>query len=870
MKILLILKLILSEAPLKLMIGTGPREDSSESKDVSSQKGLAIEVVDIVEAKDGVERKVLDGMVVPEHYDLRMDVRDNDFGGKVGIKICILEETDRITLNASELQVRSGQVSVGGKTYRGEISYKDETVTFLFGSAIKSTDDAYLEIEFDGKYNEGMIGVYKSNYNGKPIYSTHFEPTDARKAFPCFDQPDMKATFSISISAEPEAVVLSNSSLEVVRGEVRHFRKTEKMSTYLVAFVVGHLDYIEAKTRRGVPIRVYADADEVSWGEFSVEVARNCVDHFEEYFGIEYPFPKIDMVAIPAFAMGAMENWGLITYRKTSLLYNKESTPVGAKKLIAETVCHELAHMWFGNLVTMEWWDDLWLNEGFATWAASMGVYNLPRELIDWDVWTSFINSDVEVGMSYDSLHSTHPIAVPVGDPNDINQIFDSISYSKGASLIRMIEGYVGHDQFRDGIRSYLKEFKYSNANTSDLWRHISRDGEIAALVERWINGEGFPLISVEEKGDKLVLTQSRFFLGTKQEGGIWTVPIRINFIGNGVDTFEMSERSVEIERKSDVYKLNEGSSGFYRVLYPEENLNNLFKAELSESNRLNLLNDVFALAFGSYQSIKERLRLVKNYRSEENYEILFSMVNNLSKIISIFYDDKNVLSYVRGLIGDLVSERARRVNLRDAGATINEIALNSLLVSTAVRCNDEVMVKELERQWEDYKKDESVISSEFRRPLHIVVVDNNFDEILKLYKEGRTPEAKITAIYALTQTKKLDNLKFILDNITMFDPQDSHYVMNGLIMNHRFRNQVVEFVMGNFQSLYSYVNNISLFNHVIEISLSSVSTPDMVRKVRSFLSTTKYSGSDRTIRKIDEKIGINERFRSLNGDLHL
>lgn len=872
MKAMLFLKLILSLVPLKAM--SEKVRNQSEVPSVSNKmddQRFTIDVVDVLETKSTPQRKVLDGSVIPKHYDLIMDVRENGFGGKVGIEISIKKETTSITLNSNGLEVKNVKLRIDGSEHIPRISLIEETLVLVFESSVDSTDEGYLEIEFDGKYNEDLTGFYKSDYSGKPIYSTHFEPTDARKVFPCFDQPDMKATFSISISADADAVVLSNSSLRETKGKTRYFNKTEKMSTYLVAFVIGNLEYIEAKTNRGIPIRVYAHKDEVSWGQFALDVAKNCVDHFETYFGVEYSFPKIDMVAIPAFAMGAMENWGLITYRKTALLYNKAKSPVGTKKIVAEVVCHELAHMWFGNLVTMEWWDDLWLNEGFATWAASMGVYNLPKDLIDWDVWTSFVNSDVEAGMSHDALHSTHPIAVPVTDPNGINQIFDSISYSKGASLIRMIESHIGHEQFRDGVRSYLKEFQYSNANTSDLWRHISGSTELAHLVDNWINKEGFPLIRVEEKGEnKLVISQERFFLGDKEEGQTWVVPIKINFFGEGVDTFELSERSMEIERRSTMYKLNEGSSGFYRVIYPEESLNNLLNADLSEINRLNLVNDVFALAFGSYQSIKERLGLVVNYKHERNYEVFYSVVYSLLNIASIFYDDKDVLPYIRGIIKELVSERARKVDLGNSGSTINDIALNSLLVAVAIKCSDEIVVKELESVWSEYRKDENTVSPDFRAALHIVVVDNNFDDILRLYKEGKTPEAKRIAISALTQTKKTDNINFILNNITMFDAQDGHSLFNGLIMNYKFRNRVIEFVLENFDLLCEHYKNISIINYVIEISLGSASSPDMVKRVEEFLSTPKCSGSDKIIEKVREKIRINARFRSENKDLHL
>ncbi|ELA45804.1 hypothetical protein VCUG_02709, partial [Vavraia culicis subsp. floridensis] len=303
-----------------------------------------------------------------------------------------------------------------------------------------------LSITFNGRVTTKMEGFYSSEYGtDQKMYSTHFEPTDARKAFPCFDHPAMKATFDIEITADKDLTILSNMSAkdEVIKGTRKTvtFNRMKRTSTYLIAFVVGDLQKI-TKGR----VSVYSTYD-VDQGMYALHVADQVLQFFEEYFGIEYPLDKLDMVAVPEFSMGAMENWGLITYRETSLLFNKDKSSMTQRRLIAETVAHEIAHQWFGNLVTPKWWDDLWLNEGFATWAAALGCnairekqkndpnivnpINTKELLIDWEPWVSFINDDLDRGMESDMLDSSHPIKVPVYHPSEINQIFDAISYSK-------------------------------------------------------------------------------------------------------------------------------------------------------------------------------------------------------------------------------------------------------------------------------------------------------------------------------------------------------------------------------------------------------------------------------------------------------
>ncbi|KAG0419280.1 putative M1 family aminopeptidase 2, partial [Dictyocoela roeselum] len=417
--------------------------------------------------------RTLSANVLPVHYEINISHKDDDFAGRVDIDLKIEKATDTISINSKGLKIIKCEVF--GK--RCQVSEeKDEELTIKVGEKIMGPGQ--MKLEFVGRVSYNMEGFYASQYSigkiKKKLYSTHFEPTHARMLMPCFDQPDMKATFRLTLETD-DVEVISNthgkSHLLANGRKVTVFERTPKMSTYLLAFVIGELEHHE-EYLNNIQIRVYTIEGEKSKGEYAIRVAAQCLDFFQRYFAFPYPLKKLDLVGIPEFSMGAMENWGLVTFRETALLYDPYNSNVHQKKRIAEVVCHELAHQWFGNLVTMKWWDDLWLNEGFATYAASLAMENIP--IVNWDVWTDFIATETDRGMGEDALKSSHPIKVDVYDPNDIDQIFDGISYSKSASLIRMIENFLGKEKFKASLASYIKKFQYSNATTADLWEMLS------------------------------------------------------------------------------------------------------------------------------------------------------------------------------------------------------------------------------------------------------------------------------------------------------------------------------------------------------------------------------------------------------------
>lgn len=369
-----------------------------------------------------------------------------------------------------------------------EVSYDEKTQVskFDFSDVIPKGSKAQLEIKFTGHLNDKMAGFYRSTYKKEDgtegiLATSQMEPTDARRAFPCFDEPALKATYTVTLIADKNLTCLSNMDVaaetdvqSTISGSTRKavkFNKSPLMSTYLVAFIVGELNYVETNAFR-VPVRVYAPpGQDIEHGRFSLDLAAKTLAFYEKVFGIEFPLPKMDQVAIPDFAQGAMENWGLVTYRVVDLLLDEKASGAATKERVAEVVQHELAHQWFGNLVTMDWWEGLWLNEGFATWAS---WYSCNAFYPEWNVWQTFVTDTLQGALSLDSLRSSHPIEVPVKRADEINQIFDAISYSKGSCVLRMISTYLGEDTFLEGVRRYLKKHAYGNTQTGDLWASLA------------------------------------------------------------------------------------------------------------------------------------------------------------------------------------------------------------------------------------------------------------------------------------------------------------------------------------------------------------------------------------------------------------
>eukprot|EP01135_Chromosphaera_perkinsii_P005100 Nk52_evm11s316 gene=Nk52_evmTU11s316 len=592
--------------------------------------------------------------VKPISYDLFLDPDLQSFthSGWVRIQLEVLESVNTITLHAKDLEVETSKASLvsldGGKKIKIKNMKQQKEGDFLIVTLSSQVwaDKYELYLEFSGSINDGLAGFYRSSYkdakgNAKYLATTQFESKDARMAFPCFDEPSMKATFKISIVKDKDEKIVALSNMNIVdtvpiEGRdskvLVNFEKTVKMSTYLVAFIVCEFEYVEQKSPKGgVEVRVWARPEVKVQGEYAAKVAASILDHYSEFFGLHYPLPKADLVAIPDFSSGAMENWGLITYRESALLYDPVKSGAESKQRVAIVVAHELAHQWFGNYVTMEWWSDLWLNEGFASFVEFIGANHVEP---DWRMWDQFLNDQLFRAMHLDSLKSSHPVMAEIKDPDEIGSMFDTISYSKGASIIRMLHGFMGQKDFQAGLAFYLDTHKYGNAVTDDLWSSLSSNSslDIKKIMDSWTQQRGYPYIEFEKSSGVLQQHAFSVSIDRAQDNVVWSVPVTYITDSNpDPQMVWLNSRSSHTEIKYGKWiKFNVNTEGYYRVFYSKEQLAALGKALLSPtesklfsaSDRAGLVSDVFNMVRSGKMSLDEALDFSSFLVNEKDFVV--------------------------------------------------------------------------------------------------------------------------------------------------------------------------------------------------------------------------------------------------------
>jgi len=524
--------------------------------------------------------------IKPIHYHIIIKPQLDIFGGICYITYKKTTMENYIILNGVNLKITDATIP-NCKCIDIIYDSKYERIKFVFDNL---PDLGTIKISYLGQISDNMIGVYKSTRDSETIISTQFEPLFARYCFPCFDEPHFKATFQLEIYTPKNKTVLSNTHKISQKDDDNYtlhtFAITPKMSTYIVAFYIGSDDYIESNYN-DIKIRIYSYNDP-KYSEYALDVATKCLKFMTEYFEIEYPLNKLDLITVPKFASGAMENWGLIIFRESSLLCDETMTLVD-KMGIANVICHEIAHQWFGNLVTMEWWSDLWLNESFATWMSWETLDNLYP---DWHVWEHYYKSETLKAFNLDAMENSHPIANDIIEPHNINDAFDGISYAKGSNIIRLIIKLIGSETFRNGINHYLKKYSYANATTDDLWKclEISSQKSVKEMMYNWLNKKNYPLLCVNYYGnDNLEITQEVF---SGDETNIcWVIPVTDNIILNDTKM---------IIAKNDINtKINKNIWGFYRICYGNDVLLKVLTDRfetLSVIDLSGILADLFAL----------------------------------------------------------------------------------------------------------------------------------------------------------------------------------------------------------------------------------------------------------------------------------
>ena len=645
----------------------------------------------------------------PRRYDVELDAQlgREEFGGRAIIALDLHETNDTIDLHARDLTVTDANLIIAGQSHPATVTIDpdNERIILQFSQAFP-VGEASLSLTFSGKVSQTLKGLYLAQNRPEQVLCTQCEATDARAIFPCFDEPTFKAQFAFEITTTPDAIVLANGPLLSVTDnnttKTWKFAPTKTMSSYLVALVIGDVASTVEQTVNGIPLRVWAMRGKEQLGTFALEYTARLLPWYEEYFGAPYHYDKYDQVAVPGFAAGAMENSGLVLFRQELLIMAQESSSWKQEKLIAHVIAHEFAHMWFGNLVTMQWWDDLWLNEAFAEWMSYRVISELSPEYRLWDDF----EGDQNFALAADALESTHAIYSPVKTPAQAQELFDAITYLKGCAVMRMLENFLGSETFRNGLRNYIQEFAERNAQGSDLWRHLQAASQqpITQIMESWILQSGHPCLAVtletRNAQQQLQLSQKRFFTNPqapRDNDQLWQVPLVIRYaddtgthIMRHVLTDTTGTLTLQVNGDLRWCYLNADQIGFYRQNLNGTLLNKILVHldQLSPSEQMGFLADQWALTRSGDQPLAQFLEVLKATAFQsDNYNVLFEIVDHLRTLERMVEDLRNasVLDHFRQWIKSLFEERLKALGFEPRPGESTEVSQQRISVINAM-----------------------------------------------------------------------------------------------------------------------------------------------------------------------------------------
>ena len=849
---------------------------------------------------------VLPVNVRPSRYQiwLQPNFTDFSFAGEETIEVEVVEPTSQIQLNSVEIDIQSATLSQGGNSHpASEISFdtKRETATLSFDESIPA-GAASLKLIFSGELNDKLRGFYRSQYAGpdgetRYLAATQFEATDARRAFPCWDEPAQKARFQVTLVVPDHLVALSNttvaeekpagSGLKSVR-----FAESPVMSTYLLAFIVGDLTHIEQEAANNTRVSVWTTAGKEEQGRFALETSAKLLSFFNDYFGIPYPLEKLDHIAIPDFAAGAMENWGCITYRETALLVDPDNSSAGTRQRVAEVVAHEMAHMWFGDLVTMQWWDDLWLNESFASW---MGTKAVDWAFPEWEMWTQFVNMDTNRALSLDGLKNSHPIEQEVKDPAEVSQLFDAISYSKGASVIRMLEQFLSPETFREGLRQYISANQYQNARTEDLWAALENASQqpVTSIMGTWTGQMGYPVLRVAAQsgsvGRELVLSQERFLYDRNPEEApedtVWQIPVGLAQ-GGAAQTISPAISIVMSERQSRIplpgpgtdqwFKVNPLQTGFFRVNYSPEDWERLLPVisslELPATDRLGLQNDAYALSRAGILPVSQFLTVAAVYQNEDDASVWSDLASNLRDVENLIANQPYYQPY-RSFARNLFRSAATRIGW-DArpGEGHLDALLRSTVLSQAGSYGDTEVLEEARGRFSRYLQDPASLHPDLRGLVYSLAAQtgdrDTYEQIWDLAKKTELQEEHIRLLLSLARFASPDLLQETLDRSLTDDvrSQDTITVVTAVAGNLHGRELAWSFVKDRWEEFDRRYGS-GGFGLMRLVSIcGAFADAGKLADVESFFQEHPVPAAERTLRQSLERIQLNIRWLERNG----
>ena len=753
---------------------------------------------------------------IPEHYQLSLNLErtNRHFSGSVTITGDTAPATENITLHAKDLVINS--VILDGKDATFQLNESDELV--ITHPDIHEGKHIVV-ISFSGAITDAMHGMYpcfyEHNNEKKELLATQFESHHAREVFPCIDEPEAKATFDVTLTTETGVTVLGN--MPVLRQTIDEnqlvttFTTTPRMSTYLLAWAVGDLHRKTATTKSGVEVNIWATpAQKPESLDFALDVATRTIDFFDDYFGTPYPLPKSDHVALPDFSSGAMENWGLITYREVALIADPKTSGISSKQYVALVIAHELSHQWFGNLVTMKWWDNLWLNESFATLMEYIALdYLYP----DWNMWLEFSTMESILALRRDSIDGVQSVQTDVHHPDEISTLFDgAIVYAKGARLLRMLQHYIGHEAFQLGLKNYFAHFAYSNTEGYDLWHELSQTSgkDIAHFMNKWITQPGYPVVSAEAADGNLHLRQKQFFIGSHAESSrTWPIPLN----GNTTDLptlLESSEILIPYSSGSPV-RLNVGDSAHFITQYSPELLTTLIMSienqELEPLDRLQLLHEQTLLARSGSISTAALIPLLKAYKDETDeavWDIISLAIGELRKFTE---DNPQSEQLLKNLYSELARAQYERLGwTKRPNESEEDTKLRGTVISMMLYAEDQDAITQALQLFKNSTIEE--LDSELRQLVLATAVRHGGDAsilpaLIEAYRQSSSAELKQDIASGITSTQNQDDIKVILQLIkdaTTIRPQDVRLWFAWTIRNRFGRQLAWQWLQDNWK----------------------------------------------------------------------
>lgn len=808
----------------------------------------------------------------PVHYDIYLDIdrAAKHFKGITTIKGNAVDT--KIALHQKFLNVAS--VQADGQDVPFSFSDRQEAIQL----ELPHSGDVELKVVYDAKLTDTMMGIYPSYYTvagqKKQLIGTQFETTAARQAFPGIDEPEAKATFSLAIKydEQPGETIIANMPEDHVENGVHYFQETVKMSTYLVAFAFGELQSKFAKTKSGVEIGVFSTkAHQPKKLDFSLDIAKRAIEFYEDFYQTPYPLPQSYQLALPDFSAGAMENWGLVTYREAYMLLDPDNTTLNQKRLIATVITHELAHQWFGDLVTMKWWDDLWLNESFANMMEYVAVDALEPE---WNVWEMFQTSEVPMALQRDATDGVQSVHVAVDDPAEIDTLFDgAIVYAKGARMLVMVRALLGDDAMRKGLKNYFAAHQYGNATGADLWQALGEASgmNVGQIMESWLEHPGYPVVEVKVEDGKLMLSQQQFFIGDGEEKShLWQIPLNANY--NQAPAI-FSEQSLVLgdyaqlrKQNGRPFRVNVGDNSHVIVKYDETLLNDILDHldELGAIDQLQLLQDLRLLAEGrqiSYAQIVPLLSRFKDSRSGIVNEMLYHVANSLKNFVQPAAKTERQLQQ---LFDQLSVKQVQRLGwLSQKDESNDDQLMRPIVLSAALYAQNRDTIKQAQALFDQYQDHLADLPADVRGLVLANEVKNYgsqelFETLLADYQKTADAGFKQDICAALTKTQDDQLIAQLIDRFEDADtikPQDLRAWFRGVLTNDHGQQAAWDWIQQEWSWLEKTVGGDMEFPTYITVISRIFKTSQRLAEFKRFFTPKENDPMLKREIQMDEKV---------------